>query len=89
MGLAVKQEKEAILFSKRLFDNLFLWGAFVIGFFLLNIVLLTPALKEFFAVTPINTTMLFTIYLLSFASMLTIQVLKWIFSNKNSKALAD
>ncbi len=81
--------KEAILFSKRLFDNLFLWGAFVIGFFLLNIVLLTPALKEFFAVTPINTTMLFTIYLLSFASMLTIQVLKWIFSNKNSKALAD
>lgn len=82
------KSKEAILFHKRLFDNLFLWGAFILGFILLNIVLLTPALKGFFAVTPVNITMLFTIYLLAFASMLVIQTLKWLFSHKNFKSLA-
>ncbi len=70
------KSKKAVVFTKRLFDNLYLWGAFLIGFILLNIVLLVPALKTFFVVIPINITILLTIYALSFGSMVVIQLCK-------------
>ena len=76
------KSKQAILFTKRLFDNLFLWGAFAIGFILLNIVLLLPTVRTFFAVVPINITTLFTIYALAFCSMVAIQLFKWVCCNK-------
>ena len=68
------KSKKAVVFTKRLFDNLYLWGAFLIGFILLNIVLLVPALKTFFVVIPINITILLTIYALSFGSMVVIKL---------------
>ncbi len=70
------KSKKAVLLTKRLFDNLYLWGAFFIGFILLNVVLLLPALKTFFVVTSVNITMLLTIYALSFGSMIAIQLFK-------------
>ena len=70
------KSKKAVVFTKRLFDNLYLWAAFLIGFILLNIVLLIPALKTFFVVMPVNITILLTIYALSFGSMIVIQLCK-------------
>ena len=67
-----------VLFTKRMFDNWYLWGAFLIGFVLLNIAILFPPFRAFFVVVPINGMMLFTIYGLSFASLLVIQLLKMI-----------
>ncbi|MEY8320576.1 cation-translocating P-type ATPase [Lachnospiraceae bacterium 46-61] len=72
------KSKEMVLFTKRMFDNWYLWGAFLIGFVLLNIAILFPPFRAFFVVVPINGMMLFTIYGLSFASLLVIQLLKMI-----------
>lgn len=76
------KSKQAVLLTKRLFDNLFLWGAFAVGFVLLNVVLLLPALRTFFVVAPINMTKLLTIYGLAFCSMAVIQLFKLTYYNK-------
>ena len=72
------KSKEMVLFTKRMFDNWYLWGAFLIGFVLLNIAILFPPFRAFFVVAPLNGMMLLTIYGLSFASLLVIQILKMI-----------
>lgn len=72
------KSKEMVLFTKRMFDNWYLWGAFLIGFVLLNIAILFPPFRAFFVVVPINGMMLLIIYGLSFASLLVIQLLKMI-----------
>ena len=71
--------KKPVLFSKRLFDNLFLWGAFFIGVVLLNVVLLWDVLGQFFMVAPVDGITLAWIYGLAFCSLLVIQIVKWIF----------
>ena len=68
-----------ILFTSKMNDNPFLYGAFGIGFVLLNLVLLVPVCHDLFR-TSAHLTIghLFTIYGLAFASMLVIQLLKQI-----------
>lgn len=65
--------KKPILFSKRLFDNKAIWGAFLIGFILLNAVLFVPALHPIFEITPLNGRMFMILYGYSFLSFLAIQ----------------
>lgn len=69
--------KEPVIFSKRLFDNIYLWGAFIAGLLLLNCVLLIPAIHGIFAVTALSTNLLLTVYGLALLSLAVIQLFKW------------
>ncbi|KAB1434453.1 cation-translocating P-type ATPase [Candidatus Galacturonibacter soehngenii] len=72
------KSKKAILFKKEIINNKELFGAFFIGFILLNAVLLIPSLSGVFEVAPLTTQMLFTIYGLSIANLFAIQAMKWV-----------
>lgn len=65
-----------ILFTKKFNDNKALWGAFFIGFVLLNAVLLIPGLKETFRVAPLSLPLLLCIYGLALMNLVIIQGLK-------------
>ena len=57
-------------------------GAFVIGFILLNSILLLPQLNSLFMVTNITLNQLGIIYLLGFIPTLIIQMNRWMKTNK-------
>ncbi len=65
-----------VLFTRRLWNNKSLIGAFIVGFALLNAVLLIPALQGVFAVAPLTLKGILTVYGLSLGSLLIIQILK-------------
>lgn len=70
------KSKKHVLSKKALFSNKLLWFAFGIGFFLLNLVLLVAPLGYFFEVAPLTLSQLFTVYGLSMAPFLIIQIIK-------------
>ena len=65
-----------VVFTKKFFNNLYLIGAFVAGFILINLVLMIPALHTLFKVQTLSLTQLLTVYGLSLASLTVIQILK-------------
>ena len=65
-----------VVFTKRFLNNLYLIGAFAAGFILINLVLMVPALHTLFKVQPLSLTQLLTVYGLSLASLIVIQILK-------------
>ena len=67
-----------MMFSKHLWNNISLIGAFLIGFVLITSVLTIPALQNVFKVVPLNVTQLFTVYGLALLNLPVIQLLKWI-----------
>lgn len=67
-----------MMFSKKLWNNIYLIGAFLIGFVLITSVLTIPALQNVFKVVPLNVTQLFTVYGLALLNLPVIQFLKWI-----------
>lgn len=79
------KDKKPVLLTKNMYNNLYLWAAFGIGFLLLNIVLLIPALHSVFFVVDLSWNMLFTIYFLSFFSMVIIQIVKVCFQILRNK----
>ncbi|WP_310602291.1 cation-translocating P-type ATPase [Anaerosporobacter sp.] len=76
-GFNCKSDR-AILFSKRIVDNKFIWGAFALGFILINGVLLIPALAPVFKVSALTGVQFLTIYGLSLVNIFVIQLIKWI-----------
>lgn len=76
---------QAILFKKEMINNKTLIGAFLLGFVLLNSVLLIPGLHSVFSVTPLDRTMLFTIYGLALVNLFVIQLIKFIRSKSGVK----
>lgn len=70
--------KQPILFSKTMMNNKYMWGAFGIGFLLLNAVLLIPGLYDLFSVAPLTLGLLFTIYGLALSNLFIIQGMKFI-----------
>lgn len=72
------KSKEPVIFTKKMFNNKYIWAAFFVGFILLNIVLIVPALFGLFEITPLTTNLLFTIYGLSFATFVVNQAIKFI-----------
>ncbi|WP_099469089.1 cation-translocating P-type ATPase [Konateibacter massiliensis] len=72
------KSKRAILFKKDIVNNKYLFGAFFLGFLLLNSVLLIPALSSVFEIAPLTSNLLFTIYGLSLANLFIIQAMKWV-----------
>lgn len=67
-----------VLFTKKFWNNKYLFGAFGLGFLLLNCVLLFPPLQTIFSVSSLKAGLIFTIYGLALASLPVIQLLKWL-----------
>ena len=67
-----------VIFTKRFFNNKWLQGAFVLGAVLITTVLTVPGLHRVFKVETLKLMQLGCVYLYAFASLLIIQLLKWI-----------
>lgn len=67
-----------VMFSKKMWNNIYLIGAFLIGFVLITSVLTIPVLHNVFKVVPLNMTQLLTVYGLALLNLPVIQLLKWI-----------
>lgn len=67
-----------VIFTRELVNNKYLWGAFLVGFLLLNCVLLIPGLHGVFAVADLSLKHLLAIYGFSLLNFPVIQLLKWI-----------
>lgn len=65
-----------VLFTKRFFNNVYLFGAFVIGFVLITAVLVIPGLQGVFKVVSLDVAQLFTVYGLALLNLPIIQMLK-------------
>lgn len=67
-----------VIFTREMINNKYLWGAFGLGFLLLNCVLLIPGLHGIFAVADLSFKQLMAIYGFSLLNFPVIQLLKWI-----------
>lgn len=67
-----------VWFTKKMWNNKSMIGAFVIGFVLLNAVLLITPIQGMFAVESLTIAELVTVYILSLATLVTVQLLKMI-----------
>ena len=67
-----------VIFTKGLFHNKWLQGAFVLGAVLITTVLTVPGFHNLFKVETLNLMQLGCVYLYAFASLPIIQLLKWI-----------
>lgn len=76
-GFNCKSDKP-VWFTKKMWNNKSMIGAFFVGFVLLNAVLLVPALQGIFAVAPLTITELLTVYGLSLGTFVVVQILKMI-----------
>ncbi|MGN0106475.1 MAG: calcium-translocating P-type ATPase, PMCA-type [Hominilimicola sp.] len=67
-----------VWFTKKMWNNKSMIGAFVIGFVLLNAVILVPPLQGIFSVAPLTWAELLTVYGLSLGTFVVVQLLKMI-----------
>ena len=67
-----------VLFTKRFFNNIYLIGAFLIGLVLITGVLMIPGLQGIFKVASLNIGQLLTVYGLALLNLPVVQLLKWI-----------
>lgn len=74
-GYNCKADKP-ILFKRGFFNNIYLQGAFLIGFVLITAVLTIPALEGIFSVTSLSITQLLTVYGLAILNIPVIQCIK-------------
>ncbi len=71
-----------VVFTSKVFNNLYLVGAFLIGLVLITAVLTVPGLHEIFKVQTLTLSQLFTVYGLAFINIPIIQILKFFYSKK-------
>ena len=76
-GFNCKSDKP-VWFTKKMWNNKSMIGAFFFVFVLLNAVLLVPALQGIFAVAPLTIAELLTVYGLSLGTFVVVQILKMI-----------
>lgn len=74
-GYNCKADKP-VLFKRGFFNNIYLQGAFLIGFVLITAVLTIPALEGMFSVTSLSITQLLTVYGLAILNIPVIQCIK-------------
>lgn len=67
-----------LIFTKRFFNNIYLIGAFLLGLVLITSVLMIPALDSIFKVQTLNISQLMTVYGLALVNLPIIQFLKCI-----------
>ncbi len=65
-----------VIFTKRFFNNLYLFGAFFVGFILINGVLILPQLQSLFKVQNLEIPQLLTVWGLALANLFAVQLLK-------------
>ncbi len=75
-GFNCKSERP-VCFTKHMWNNKSMIGAFVIGFVLLNAVLLIPGLHGIFKVALLTVNQLITVYALAFINFIVVQIIKW------------
>lgn len=71
-----------VVFSKKVFNNIYLIGAFVVGLILVTCVLTVPAVQGVFKVVPLSMGQLFTVYGLALLNLPVVQLLKWVRNRK-------
>lgn len=76
-GFNCKSEKP-VIFSRRLFNNRYLIGAFLLGLALITGVMVVPALQSVFKVVSLDLGQLLTIYGLALLNLPVVQFMKWI-----------
>ena len=69
---------EPVLFRKGFFNNIYMQGAFFIGFLLINLVLLVPFMGGFFQVQSLEPEQILTVYGLALINLPVIQFMKWL-----------
>jgi len=67
-----------VWFTKKMWNNKSMIGAFFVGFVLLNAVLLIPGVQGIFSVTPLTVVELLSVYGLSLATFVVVQIMKTI-----------
>ena len=67
-----------LIFTKRFFNNIYLFGAFLLGLVLITSVLMIPALDSIFKVQTLSISQLMTVYGLALVNLPIIQFLKFI-----------
>ncbi len=75
-GFNCKQAKP-VIFKKEFFNNIYLAGAFLIGFVLITLVMVCPFLQGIFSVQTLTLTQLLMVYVLALLNLPVIQLLKW------------
>lgn len=70
------KSKEPVLFTRKMWNNKTLIGAFLLGFVLLNAVLLIPGLQGVFEVTALGMKHLFIVYGLAIVNFIVVQLAK-------------
>lgn len=65
-----------VVFTKRIINNIYLIGAFVLGILLITAVVMIPGLQNIFKVQTLTLTQLFTVYGLAALNLPIIQVMK-------------
>ena len=76
-GFNCKSDKP-VLFSKKFVNNKYLIGAFILGLVLITVVLAVPMFHSIFKVQTLNMAQLFTVYGLAALNLPVIQLLKFI-----------
>lgn len=67
-----------VVFTRKVFNNIFLIGAFVLGIALITAVVMIPGLHSIFKVQTLTVRQLFTVYGLAAVNIPVIQILKGI-----------
>ena len=67
-----------MIFTNRLFNNIYLIGAFILGMVLITCAVTIPALHTVFQVQPLNAAQLLTAYALALLNLPIIQFLKFV-----------
>lgn len=65
-------------YLQKIFNNIYLIGAFLIGLVLITGVLVIPGLQGIFKVASLNMGQLLTVYGLALLNLPVVQLLKWI-----------
>lgn len=86
-GFNCKSEK-TILFTRKMWNNKWLTGAFGMGAALITGVLMIPGLQELFKVQTLTMPQLGMVYLYAFLSLPIIQLCKWVKSRREVRYLA-
>lgn len=67
-----------VLFTNHFFNNIYLLGAFLLGMLLINGVLLVPSMHQVFKTTALTQIQLVSMYFLSFLCLPVIQLMKYV-----------
>lgn len=67
-----------VVFTKKLFNNKYLIGAFVLGMILITCALVVPGFGDIFKVQSLGFSQLLTVYGLAFLNVPVIQFMKWV-----------